>query len=645
MNIPTKLSGDVFVIGCNSPNDEQLKLLSDIGKMPLGFDGEFSPVFLLPKSDTGEYPLSIEAYRVDPELVPSIEPLVSNGGVIILLSPHSVDHPTFEGIVALAQSPKVKLLVHEGVSPPLILNESIVPRTFKSTEDLKPLLYSALQQVRASQNGRRKSLIESGPITKTDRKILKIFQIASFYPEYLEMLYRERPELQTASFSVQNRVLIEGYFSGAHMIAPYLKEFGYEGNLIVANAPYAQAAWCRENGHLDAMGPDWNKEIVRRQINHYQPDILYTVDPLDFDSRFFRTVSFKPSFIAGWRAAPIPAGTDWSMFDLILSNLSGVRRIALDLGAKAAEEFSPGFPSEVLKSFDNSLERYDVSFSGQWGWGHEKRNGYMDQVARECVAIKDFTCVFFMGGEVQKISPAVQKYNFGPRYGIPYYESLRAGKICLDARGSAFTCVHPLTGEKIDIAGAEGGSMRLIEATGVGAFLLCEEHEGMDRYFEPGIDVAVFKGEADLMEKIRYYLGRRDERAAIAERGHQKCIELHRMQARAARFDELIRKKIQGIGSTGSPTEKIRVSPTELIFQASEALKQGRAESALKLLSQVPSGRLRDLEYVRGLSLAELGRWHEAEAAMLTELSHFPERQEVRSVLEQIVQPSLRAKG
>jgi len=637
--------GDVLVLGFDAPNDDQLKMLSDIGKMPLGFDGEFSPVFVLPGLDLAEYPLSIEAYRVDPAPELSLEKLMPNGGVLILLQPASAENPSIGAVVALARARIVELLVHESVPRDIFSKAGFAVRTFKTTEDLKPLIYGALGHNRADRENHSKISVQTTAAVQTDRKTLKILQIASFYPEYLEMLYRERPELQTASFAIQNRALIEGYFSGAHMIAPYLKEFGYEGNLMVVNAPYAQAAWCRENGNMDAVGPDWNKEVVRRQINHYQPDILYTVDPLDFDSRFFRTVSFKPPFIAGWRAAPIPAGTDWSLFDLILSNLSGVRRIAIDLGAKAAEEFSPGFPSEVLTSFGTSLERYDVSFSGQWSWGHEKRNGYMDQVAKECLAKKDFTCAFFMGGEVQKISPAVQKYNFGPRYGIPYYESLRAGKICLDARGSAFTCVHPLTGEKIDIAGAEGGSMRLIEATGVGAFLLCEEHEGMDRYFEPGIDVAVFKGEADLMEKIRYYIGRPVERAAIAERGHQKCIELHRMQARAARFDELIRKKIQGIGSTGSPTEKIRVSPTELIFQASEALKQGRAESALKLLSQVPSGRLRDLEYVRGLSLAELGRWHEAEAAMLTELSHFPERQEVRSVLEQIVQPSLRAKG
>ncbi|MDR4508951.1 MAG: glycosyltransferase [Candidatus Brocadiaceae bacterium] len=66
---------------------------------------------------------------------------------------------------------------------------------------------------------------------------------------------------------------------------------------------------------------------------------------------------------------------------------------------------------------------------------------------------------------------------------------------------------------------------RIFEATLCGAMLLEAENAETARYFEPMIDYVSFSDEADLVEKVRYYLAHDPERMEIAERGHKKAKE------------------------------------------------------------------------------------------------------------------------
>ncbi|OQX22473.1 MAG: hypothetical protein BWK80_30420 [Desulfobacteraceae bacterium IS3] len=52
----------------------------------------------------------------------------------------------------------------------------------------------------------------------------------------------------------------------------------------------------------------------------------------------------------GWRAASIPRETDWSDFDVIISNHQASLKKALELGVKSTNYFFPGFPGFISQT-------------------------------------------------------------------------------------------------------------------------------------------------------------------------------------------------------------------------------------------------------------------------------------------------------
>lgn len=63
-----------------------------------------------------------------------------------------------------------------------------------------------------------------------------------------------------------------------------------------------------------------------------------------------------------------------------------------------------------------------------------------------------------------------------------------------------------------------GVNKRSFELSGMGAFQLTDG-PCIKEYYEPGVECATFRGPDDLVEKVRHYLARPDERATIARHG------------------------------------------------------------------------------------------------------------------------------
>lgn len=63
-----------------------------------------------------------------------------------------------------------------------------------------------------------------------------------------------------------------------------------------------------------------------------------------------------------------------------------------------------------------------------------------------------------------------------------------------------------------------GVNKRSFELGAMGAFHLTDGPR-IEEYYEPGVECAVFHGPHELVEKVRYYLGKPEERAEIARRG------------------------------------------------------------------------------------------------------------------------------
>ncbi len=73
---------------------------------------------------------------------------------------------------------------------------------------------------------------------------------------------------------------------------------------------------------------------------------------------------------------------------------------------------------------------------------------------------------------------------------------------------------------------------RNFEIPGSGGFLLTSTADRLEEYYVPGKEIAVFDGESDLVEKIRFYLQHDDEREAIRRAGYERTMRDHTFEKR-----------------------------------------------------------------------------------------------------------------
>ncbi len=86
-------------------------------------------------------------------------------------------------------------------------------------------------------------------------------------------------------------------------------------------------------------------------------------------------------------------------------------------------------------------------------------------------------------------------------------------------------------------------NLRDFEATACGVLLVTQDRPLVREMFQvggPAAEVVVYSGGHDLVEKVRYYLGRESERQEIAARGMARCRRDHAYDARMRRVLELL---------------------------------------------------------------------------------------------------------
>lgn len=371
------------------------------------------------------------------------------------------------------------------------------------------------------------------PVVEVKDRI-KLLQIHSFYENYLEEHYRKDAGLASRTFAQQIDSLMQDGFSGSHMFAPYLRDLGYDSTLVIGNCLYSQVQWCLERRVTLDTPHNWLSEITRKQVDTLKPDVLYLSHPVEFDSNFVRGCEWKPKLVMGWRAAPTPETTDWSTFDLMLSHLGTSRELAKRKGVKATEHFAPGFPVFMAEKLRNEQKIWDVVFSGQWTNDHKVRNEFLASVAQRARSTgaggkSPYSIAYFIpSGAHANLPPEVAEINRGARWATEMHRVIKQARIVLNA--------------EINLAQGEAGNMRLFEVTGTGSFLLTQHHDNIAQYFKPGVEIETFKTNAELHEKIDYYLAHPEEREAIARRGQERCLRDYNMNERVKEFNRIVRR-------------------------------------------------------------------------------------------------------
>ncbi len=147
---------------------------------------------------------------------------------------------------------------------------------------------------------------------------------------------------------------------------------------------------------------------------------------------------------------------------------------------------------------------------------------------------------------------------------------------------------------------------RVFEVTGSGGFLLTEDARGLDRYFQPGEDIAVFRSADELVERARYYLANPQARDRVARAGQRQTAERHTYERR---FEDILQKTQSRLRPA---TANWTLDPIDL----SEATTLHRASSpcraAAKVLTSVMSlvfGRERGQRAARRIVYELAWRW------------------------------------
>lgn len=359
---------------------------------------------------------------------------------------------------------------------------------------------------------------------------IRFLNAFTFYPAFLDDFYRQNPGLIDAGHAAQVAGLVASGFAEGHMLTGELNALGWRATDVIANDPVSQSAWAHENGLADLAQSRDCAEITRRQVTALTPEIVYTNDVINLSSVFFRSLPSRPPLIAGWRGFPVPTGLDLSAFDVILTSFDRIVDEATKAGAKTVLRFAPGFPDRHPVVAEPRRLDWDVVFSGTVTRHHLKRIRtieFLAEASRD--GITGFRFGLFMP-DVSALSPETQALNRGARWAHDMVRLLRSARIVVNIDVDAF--------------GAQPPNMRLIEATGAGAFLLTPAHPELKNYFEPGVEVETFRTENELMAKIGYFLGDTAACDAIAAAGQARCLSDHALSRRAVQFKEMMERQL-----------------------------------------------------------------------------------------------------
>jgi spore maturation protein CgeB len=388
---------------------------------------------------------------------------------------------------------------------------------------------------------------------------MRILVLNADYPRFLAWLYRRQPGLEHASYADQMAARNASLFGLADFYSRNFAALGHPAAEIHVNNPRLQAAWAREHGMaFDAPQavterptfPGWleravtpfkpllrplarkvglspkldqqAENILLAQVEEFRPDLVLNQDVFHVDTRLMRRIKgIGNPILIGQVGIEPSRGEDWSIYDLLISQLPTTVKFFRALGVRA-EVNHLAFEPAILDALPAApAADVEVSFVGSVSVDHRQRIALLEAVAQR-YQLK------LWGNRPPTLSASspLQRCFQGEVWGADMYQVLRRSRITLNSH--------------IDLAGREAGNMRLFEATGVGTFLLTDFKDNLDTLFAPDREVVAWRSIDDCLNAIGRYLVDDDSRAAIARAGQARTMAQHTYSHRAREILGLI---------------------------------------------------------------------------------------------------------
>jgi hypothetical protein len=390
---------------------------------------------------------------------------------------------------------------------------------------------------------------------------MRILVLNADYPRFLDWFYARQPHLKTAPYAAQMMARNASLFGVADFYSRNFKSLGHAAAEIHVNNPWLQSAWAREHGlgielatpSFGGSGktiPGWLQRaaapfkpmlrplarkvglspkldaaaetILLAQIEAFRPDLILNQDAFHVDTALVRRIKEigKPILLGQVGIAP-SRGEDWTVYDLMLSQLSATVELFRRAGVRA-EVNHLAFEPAVLDALPaKPVQDIDISFVGTVSPDHTQRIALL-----EAVAARHQLALFGNPPQALPASSPLHRCFRGEVWGADMYQALRRSKITLNSH--------------IDMAGREAGNMRLFEATGVGAFLLTDFKDNLHTLFAPQREVAAWRSTDECLAAIDRYLADDGARTAIADAGQARTMTQHTYRHRAAEILSLV---------------------------------------------------------------------------------------------------------
>ena len=392
---------------------------------------------------------------------------------------------------------------------------------------------------------------------------MRILIINADYPNFLRELYLSWPRLADSSYAEQMAARNHSLFGVADFYSLNFKAHGHEAAELHINNPWMQYAWAREHGldlpplvpppqpdgaparrrigpkliavakivlrpfkpvlrrvlhrlqRLRRMAPmgspapdrhDWERAILKAQIEDFQPDVILNQEMAYLRSSFLNTVKKPGRLIIGQIASSLPEGESFEVYDLVISSLPNFVEWFRAQGVPAELNRLAFEPTALTRMGEPPpLRDIPLSFVGSLSPDHVNRIAFLEYLATR-------TPLKVWGNGIERLpasSPLHARYQ-GEAWGRDMYEILRRSRITLNFH--------------IDLAEGWANNMRLYEATGMGPLLLTDAQRNLAEMFVPGEHVAAYTDAQDCVRQIELLLANDALRERIAAAGQRHAI-------------------------------------------------------------------------------------------------------------------------